>query len=325
MSTTGLQFGRTASLIVTGKGGGAGLDLSDLSSSSEGLRFRFEILASDIQTPNIATIRIYNLSEETTREVISEYSTVILNAGYKFNSSLIFKGDVKQYRRGKERNTDSFLDIYAADGDQAYNFSTVNASLSNATPQTVVQTLADSMGLPLDVNALGYLTEQNFPFPRGKVMFGLARDYFRDIADTNNLRWSIQNGVITLIPITGYLPGQAVQINSQTGMIGSPEATEQGVTVQCLLNPLIRIGTAIQLNSKDITATTIKEQNFPGYTDLTYVAKVESTAPDGYYRAVVVEHRGDTRDQEWYTKVTCLLIDKSSPANNSVAPYCIPQ
>lgn len=321
MATTGVQFGRAASLIVSGTGG-AGINLSELSSTSEGLRFKFEVNANDVETPNVAMIRVYNLSEETTRQVINEYSNVILNAGYGFNSAQIFKGTIKQFRRGKERNVDSFLDIFAADGDIAYNFSVVNKSLTaGSTGQQQFNQITGAMNLPQDPNAAFYLTEHNFPLPRGKVMFGLARDYLRDVADTNQVRWSIQNGVVTLIPITGYLPSQAVKMNSQTGMIGSPEATEQGIVVQCLLNPLIKVGTAIQLNNNDITTTTIKNQLFPGYTDLTFVAKVDSTAPDALYRVIVIEHRGDTREQDWYTRLICLLIDQSSPANNSVSVY----
>lgn len=323
MATTGVQFGRAASLIVS-TGSGTGIDLSELGSASEGLRFRFEISATDIETPNIAMIRVYNLSEQLTKEVISEYSSVVLNAGYQFNSAQIFKGTIKQFRRGKERNVDSFLDIYAADGDVSYNFSVINKSLAaGTTGQQQFNQLASSFNLPQDPRAAFYLTEHSFPSPRGKVMFGLARDYMRDLADTNNVRWSIQNGVLTLIPITGYLPGQAVKINSQTGMIGSPEATEQGISIECLLNPLIKVGTAIQLNNDDITTTTIKELQFPGYTDQSFVAKVDSTAPDGLYRVIVIEHRGDTRDSDWYSRIICLLIDQSSPAATSVAPYGI--
>ena len=186
-----------------------------------------------------------------------------LAAGYSFNVAQIFKGTVKQFRRGKERNTDSFLDIYAADGDLEYNFKTMSVTLENANQVTIAKTIASSMGLPLDPNAVGYLTEHNFPLARGKILFGLCRDFMRDLALTNNARWSIQNGVLTLVPITGYLPGEAVEINSLTGMIGSPEATEQGVIITTLLNPLIRVGQAVRLNNNDITTTTIKQQLFP--------------------------------------------------------------
>lgn len=328
MATTGVQFGRAASLIVSGPGG-TGINLSELSSTSEGLRFKFEVNASDVETPNTAIIRVYNLSEETTRKVIGEYNAVALNAGYGFNSAQIFKGTIKQFRRGKERNVDSFLDILASDGDLAYNFAVINKSVqAGSTPQQQINQLASAFQsvvsgqqITVDPNAPFYLTEHSFPLPRGKVMFGLVRDYMRDLADTNQVRWSIQNGVVTLIPIAGYLPSEAVTMNSQTGMIGSPEATEQGIVVQCLLNPLIKVGTAIQLNNQDITTTTIKDQLFPGYTDLTFVAKVDSTAPDALYRVIVVEHRGDTRDSDWYSRLICLLIDQSSPAATSVSTY----
>ena len=71
MASAGPQFGRAASLIVTNNSG-QGIDLSELGATSEGLRFRFEITASDVETPNIAMIRVYNLSEATTKEVIGE-------------------------------------------------------------------------------------------------------------------------------------------------------------------------------------------------------------------------------------------------------------
>lgn len=330
MSTTATQFGRAASLIVTGSSGAA-FELSRLSESSEGLRFRFTIVANDVENPNTAYIRVYNLSEETTRAVINEYNGVILSAGYSGNVAQIFKGTIKQFRRGKERNVDSFLDIYAADGDIAYNFATINVPLKEGSSaideiQQLVNSFAKASGvaqqITLDQNAIGYITVHS-PSPniRGKVMWGLARDYMRDLANTFNLRWSIQNGVLTLIPITGYLPGNIIPVNSQTGMIGSPEATDQGIIIKTLLNPLYKVGTAVELNNVDITATTIKQQLFPGYKDLTFIAKVDSTAPDGLYRVLVIEHEGDTRDQEWYSTITCLLIDASSPPSDSVAAY----
>ena len=58
--------------------------------------------------------------------------------------------------------------------------------------------------------------------PRGKVMFGMMKAELSKLAANNGVRWSIQGGVMTLVPVTGYLPGQAVQINSATGMIGTP-------------------------------------------------------------------------------------------------------
>lgn len=304
------QFLRTSNLYLVNDT--EALDLSNM-------RMRFQITASDVETPNVARIRVYNLGKETTAKAISEFSSVVLNAGYGSQPGTIFTGTIKQFRQGKERNIDRFLDIFAADGDLAHNFGVVNTSLpAGSTQQTQLQTLANAMNVPggqsisLDPNATKSLTPGGIlPQPRGKVFLGLARTYMRNLSSTYNARWSIQNGKLTVIPLNGYLPGEAVVINSTTGMIGQPVATEQGIEVVCLLNPQIKIGQRIQLNNADITQTTIKQQFFPGYQDFNLIATVDTTT-DGIYRAIVVEHEGDTRGEEWYSHLTCLLLDKSS-------------
>jgi hypothetical protein len=328
------QFGRVATLLLFNQTG-EGIDLSEL-------RFHFEISASDVETPNTATIRVYNLAATTIDLAIQEYTNVVISAGYEGNTAEIFKGTVKQYRRGKEHNVDSFLDIYAADSDTAYNFGLVSTSLqagnspaqraaqlvsgmqaSANAAQTSVDATAAQGGISLDPAATQYLNGTGGILPRGKVMFGLARSYMRDLAVTAKARWSIQNGVVVLIPLSSYIQDNPIVLNSATGLIGVPEATEQGIVLECLLNPLIRIGRPVRLNNADITSTTIKQQFFPGYTDFNLIASVDSST-DGLYRPVVVEHSGDTRDTPWYTKIIALLIDQSSPQSNSVAPYGIP-
>lgn len=316
MATSGVQFGRSATLFLLNE-----TDAQDLSE----FHFKFDIQAADIETPNTARIRVYNLRPELVSYAISEFSSVVLNAGYQNNSRQIFKGTVKQFRKGRERNTDNFLDIFAADSDLNYNFGVINESL--AAPNTAAdrfKTYADKgLGIPTDPQSLKYLGGTGGILPRGKVMFGLARAGLRDLADTAAARWSIQNGQLTIIPLAGYLPGEVVLINSATGLIGAPEATEQGITLNVLLNPNIKMGQLIQLNNQDITQTIIKEQFFPGNTDLNLIAAVDST-DDGLFRVIVIEHVGDTRGQEWYSKIICLAVDRSAPGTESrptVLPY----
>jgi hypothetical protein len=98
------------------------------------------------------------------------------------------------------------------------------------------------------LNGTGGIAPKNI---RGKTAFGMSRLATADLAKRTNTRWSIQNGVLTLVPITGYLPGQAVQINSATGMIGTPEQTEGGIMIRCYLNPFINIGQLVQINNAD--------------------------------------------------------------------------
>lgn len=302
------QFLRFAQLVVSK--GAQGIDLSQL-------RFRFEVRASDVETPNTLSVRVYNLKGETQNAIISEFDTVTLTAGYQTgNKGPIFQGDIKQFRFGRESNVDSYLDILAGDGDAAYNQSVINQSFPAGTTQDQqLSVLAGSFGLPVANGANGLLTTGGI-FPRGKTMFGMARLHMATLASSNNVRWSIQNGVITLVPVTGYLPGQAVQINSATGMIGTPEQTDNGIVIRCYLNPLIKIGQLVQINNADINQATLKSNfGYPSYTSSYYPATV---ANDGFYRVLVAEHVGDIRGNDWYTELTCLDVDVSSPASTAV-------
>ena len=324
-------FGRSIGLFVTQPGGTTALALSNQDDPTKQLRIKFEITASDTETPNVARIRVYNLSNQTTAEVISEYSRVILNAGYGNNPGTIFQGTVKQYRKGKEGNLDSFLDIFAADGDLAYNAAVRNSSHPpGATAEQRITHFVASFQqqdptITVDKNANLFLGGV-LPLPRGKVMFGMAKSQMRDLADTANCRWSFQQGVLTLIPNEGYLPGIPIEINSATGMIGAPEATEQGITVRTLLNPNIKVGGAIKLNNGDITAT-VGAGGKPPLTFDSWASQQAffanlNTGNDGLYRVLVIEYKGDTRDVEWYSDLVCLSINQSpQPGTTSVLPF----
>ncbi len=143
------QFGRQIGLYVIND-----KQAKDLSN----FKIKFETVANDVETLNSAWIRVYNLSDQTIQEVIQEYGFVALNAGYEGQIGSIFKGTITKYVKGKERNIDSFLDIYAADGDIGYNFGTVNADLpAGSNPQQELTALANAMALPLDANASAVL------------------------------------------------------------------------------------------------------------------------------------------------------------------------
>jgi hypothetical protein len=305
------QFGRYAS--VTLAKGNQGLDLSQM-------RFTFRTTNNDADAPNTCRVRVYNLSDKTLNESLTQYDRLILDVGYQNNHAQIFDGTVRQFRYGNETNVDSFLEIMAADNDIGYNSAVINRSFPpGTTPEQELRAYADSLGVIIDPSAIDYINATGGVMinPRGKVCFGLTRSYARDFANTFNARWSIQNGVMYLIPLTGYLRGDITKVNSLTGMVGIPEATETGILVKILINPLIKIGNSIQINNRDITRAEIRDQFFPGYQDITYVA---NTSRDGIYRVLVAEHSGDTRGDEWFSSLTCLNLDQSAPPNKAVEP-----
>lgn len=299
--------------------GGSGLDLSNM-------RIRFSTHQFDYETPNHATIRVYNLSDETARAVQKEYSNVILQAGYEGGSyGVIFQGQIKMVRRGREDQVNTYLDILGADGDFPYNFDTVKMTVATgATQSDVVQTLAKEMGLQV-----GYATDlPPGALSRGKVLYGLSRDHMRRMAQTSGAVWSIQDGQLVVFPLTGYRPGEAVVVNSQTGMIGLPEQTEGGIRVKILINPRVRVGGLLQIDNRSVQRAFIGGTNLfaPGRLDQSGgIADklLPRVTDDGFYRVMVAEYEGDSRGGEsspWYANLTCLAVDRSASPQSSVAP-----
>lgn len=293
------QWLRKVSLVL-GQNSGNALDLS-------ALRIKFSTKKGDLQTPNSADIRVYNLSDETAQRVQKEFTRVTLQAGYEENFGVIFSGNVKQVRRGRENGTDTFLDIFAADGDAAYNFATVNTTLAaGAGQKDVVGACAASMqqhGV-----SQGHAPELAGPqMPRGQVLYGMTRDHLRTSAQSTATSWSIQDGKLTMIERTGYLPGQAVVLTAKTGLVGTPEQSQDGVRARCLLNPQLRVGSRVKIDNRSILRAKI-DMN---YTAINMTPKVSN---DGFYRVLIAEHSGDTHGTDWHTNLTCIGLDSTVPA-----------
>jgi hypothetical protein len=280
------------------------------------MRITFEVRQDDEQSPNNAAIRVYNLSPETTARIKGEYGRVVLQAGYENASyGVIFDGNIKQYRQGREQAKTTYLDILAADGDAAFNYAMVNAALpAGSTPRTRLQAAISVMeehrvkeGRMMIPGAGGIL-------PRGKVLFGLARAILRQQTENLGATWNISNGEVNIVPLTGYLPGEAVVLTSATGLIGRPEQTQGGITARCLINPRIQVGGLVKIDNKSINTTEAAKRvaiagaqlPFDKYAGIQMFADV---AADGLYRVYVIEYSGDSRGLPWWMDLVMLAVD----------------
>ncbi|MGF6879032.1 phage protein [Paraburkholderia sp. MM5477-R1] len=304
------QFGRKASLIVSD--GTTGLDLSEL-------RFKFETTNSDSETPNTLYARVYNLAPQTIAKIGTEFKSITLQAGYENgNYGVVFSGAIKQTEVGRERDVDNFIDIWAADGDEFYSFAIVNMAVAaGQTPEQVIQSILSTSSVPIkfaqDATGLivGAAAGVKNALSRGKSSMGMARSYLRDWAAKYGYRWSIQNGEVVVVPITGYRPGEAVVLSSSTGLVGVPVATQGGVRVRALLNPLIRIGCLVQIAQSDINHITTQQFGL-SYSQNNQPSAVIATT-QGHYRVMEACFMGDTRGNEWYVDLVCLAVDVSAP------------
>ena len=304
---------------------GAGLDLSDF-------RITFNISQSDYETPNLANIKVYNLGQNTKQSLKSEFQRITLQGGYDFpnGTGVIFDGDIRQVLFGNDSNVDSYVEIIAAEGDIAYNNAVCSASLAKgATNADQLAVILNSMQ-PYGVTK-GYVPPALDSAPttalsRGVVKFGLAKDQARALAASTNTSWSIQDGKLTFIPLTSYVPGEAVVLNSETGLIGFPVQTPGGINILTLLNPRVQIGSLVYVQPEDINQGVIANSGpilyGPGRLEnLSSAAFIAKISGSGFYKVLVAEHDGDTRGVAWYSKLVCLAVDKSAPAGKEVQPY----
>ncbi|WP_126242310.1 phage protein [Burkholderia gladioli] len=301
------QFGRKFSLII-GQDTGDALDFSDL-------RVKFDIKRGDRETPNSALVQIYNLSDSTSKRVEKEFTRIVIQAGYPGNFSIVFDGEIKQIWRGRDSPTDTFLNVLAADGDSGYCFAKVIQTLSAGwTYQDLVNTALRAMA-PYGITP-GYMAPlQNNPMPRGRPIFDLARDVLRKVARANQMVWSIQDGRIIMVPETSYAPYDIPEINSATGMVGWPVQMINGITFKTLLNPSLKIGGLVHLNNASIQqyqySLNVTQQGTQGRAQ--FENKIDS---DGYYYLMSVNHKGDTRGNEWYSDALCLAADSTAVAKS---------
>lgn len=287
------QFIRKVSLLI-GSDAGDGLDLSEL-------HLNFAVWSSTAQTLRHARIRVYNASDETVQRIQSEFTRVILQAGYDGNFGLIFSGTVGQYSRGRESATDTYLEIVAQDSDQAYNYAVINTTLAKGwKPDDYYKSLLNSFA-PYGIDQGNKPDFSTSAAPRGKVCYGMARDYMRSFAAATGTRWYFKDGLMHVIPLNGYLPDEAVVLRSDTGMIGIPVQTLDGVVVRCLMNSNIITGGRVKIDNASITQTKVVAPQTTNVDDYF----IPSLSNDGVYVVYSLTHAGDTRGNAWETQMVC--------------------
>lgn len=316
-----LQFLRKYSLLVMRPAAAANNpsaqpSIQEAAIDLSALHFEFKTSNQDDESPSNCSIRVYNVKQDTINQITKDdnFSRVVLQAGYDGSIGVIFDGNIKQFRTGRLNQTDTYLDILAADGDLGYNFAVAGGSVAAGSPKDQIRNVIADAFKDYGVTLGQDLSQTGGTLPRGKVLFGMARTFMRQYAESRGSTWSIQNGQIQIIPLKGYLPNELVELNAATGLIGVPEQTIDGVKVVMLINPRIVIGGLVHINNKLVNQTYQQNPNnapipFNQWANPQFLANVSN---DGYYRVYVAEHEGDTRGQKWYTNLTCLQVDISS-------------
>jgi len=273
-----------------------GVDVSEL-------RCTFYIEKNIAETPNYSEITIYNLSPETENQIIETGERVVLEAGYQGSQyGLIFDGDIVQPLRDKEDGTTYKLTLVSQDADKFLNNGFVNQSwAAGQTPKTIAEKLCSTATNPAE---LAYISEnlENKKLTRGKVVFGLACDYLRQISRTEQAAFFCSDGKVNIIKAPDPPTGQIVSLSPQSGLVGAAEMTDEGIKATCLLNPLLNLNSFVHIDNAHVREQKARRDSQPKQMD-----------KDGVYRIIKLVHEGDTRGNVWYTQFTGITQSGNMP------------
>lgn len=299
MSYDYLQWLRFVQVIV-GKNG-RGIDVR--ASHMDGLRIEGTIEKSLLSTPNTADLTIYNLGQTYEDLVRKEFDEVIVNAGYAkrlpaedddttdpslYTVLTVFRGSLKHSFAYSESGNRK-LEIQAADGEKDYRQAVVSMSLDagKSDADVVKEALRSMPGM----NA-GHIQTSSRKYLRGKVIMEPTRDTLARVAENNDAFWSSQDGVLHIVPSAAVLPTEAVVLNYETGLLGAPEISDQGIKTTCLLNPLIQPNGRVRLNNGDLKMEIFQlYANGPKSKD----RKLVRVTADGVYKVFKLRHEFDSR------------------------------
>ena len=168
-------FGRRYRITVSDENNNA-YDVSQL-------RCVFNIVKTIQMEPNVSIIEIYNLNIQTENSIMMNGKRVTVEAGYEGTQfGLIFDGDIIQCINSRDDGTTTKLTIIALDSDRAINFEIANFSIMRGqTQRSIVDHMTNKAENPIQLGSISDKL-QGQALPRGKVFFGKASDYLRQIA-----------------------------------------------------------------------------------------------------------------------------------------------
>lgn len=219
------------------------------------LKIAFAVSKSLSSKQNEAvSIKIWNLNEGHRNAIGKEFDDFTLEAGYMppgegGNVGIIFKGQLRDVEHTRE-GPDIITTLSCGDGDKAFRRATTSKSYPKGTP---VKDVVEDIYKDLAKQGIGK-GEWKFPdgmkenYQRPYSVCGGCKRELDNIGRSNGFYWSIQNGVMEIVPGDGYIGGEFL-ISPKTGMIDVPAITDNGVKVSALLNPEIRPGRRVRVES----------------------------------------------------------------------------
>jgi hypothetical protein len=277
----------------------------------EGLRITFMATHFAGGAFSIAEITLYNMRESVARQMLGDgpdgkYKFISLEAGYSDLFGAVFVGQVTNVQRvledgGATRGIKFFCASLAKDRD----LTSINLTLSPETdPVQIIEECASVYGAEIQFYGdFSGLKRRS----RGTVLQGSPRACMNELAQAFEFAWMVENDVMKIIK-RDFAMNMKATISGDTGMIGSPVVTDSEVGIRYILNPKLKLGDTIKLESM------APRFEFSGafYSDA-----IPRTIGEGYYKINSLVFVGDSHGDQWETQISCLRLNAAAQADIS--------
>lgn len=246
MTSRNLLYLRKGELIVGQKVADTNAAIEPQNALQIKTRLNFTVEKDESGNANKAKINIYNLSEDTKTFLERDNLVVFLNAGYAGGISNLFFGDLQRFDE-KRNGPDIITTLECGDAENILREANIQIGLGkNATNIQVINQAIAKLKLSKGFQA----TIPEIKFANGYSFSGQVKTLLNEMMEMVNLKWSIQNGELQILGETQSDFQTAVLLNQNSGLIGTPTKSKDGVEFISLLNPEIRPGRAVVLESK---------------------------------------------------------------------------
>ena len=224
---------------------------------SEELDLEFELTVDDDLEANEAVITVYNLTQNTIKNLIVN-KPISITAGYKNDTGVIFKGYISKVKTKKE-GYDKVTTIYALDSFDLKEKDLADVTYSKNTKASyILKDLINKTKLPIAV----FEPERDYTYEDEVSISSGLMDSIRDYSEVCGITTFINQGKVYAMKLSKAKNGY-FNLNVNTGLIGSPEENEEVITAEkyedtlkvisaeCLLQHRITTGSVVNLKSQN--------------------------------------------------------------------------
>jgi len=242
------------------------------------LRVDFDIHKSISETLNEGTIRIYNLSRANRDKIKKDesdkksYLQVVLKAGYS-QTETIFQGNITE-AFSERQGTDFLTTINCQDGHHDLQNAYTSKTLSNS---DIEKLITDCKSVQK-----GKITPMK-KSTRPRVYVGSTLDVIkRQIPRDSN--FYIDEEKLYIIKKDEVIDDKIAVVSAETGLLNTPTKKNKELSFVTLLNPAIKLGSRIDLQSLE-------------------------TSLNGVYRVDDIRYTGDSMGGDWMQECICSYQD----------------